>query len=237
MIEFISEIVFVVAIFCFLVIGCILHSQIFRTARREKDMTWKLDATNSCLVMIHFIQYTSMHLITYVIKDLYLITGKWICYASKFLTLYGGLYVQAHSLIIGLLKYVIIVHWQRSQAFGQEKVQNIFFWLNMFHPSVTIILKVIVVPDLFLIWDGFSHVDRCLGDPKNNWAPNSNATQTKFHNICMDIMAHPPEIGLDYFVYICRSTVCWLDVVFLYFILWNIFDITVYFSIFRFMHR
>ena len=237
MIDFISEILCVAAVICFLVVGCILHSQIFRTARREKDMTWKLDATNSCFVMIHFLQYISMHLVTYVIKDLYMYTGAWICYLSKFLTYYGGLYVQAHSLMIGLLKYFIIVHWKRSQEFGQEKVKTIFFWFNMLHPSCTIILFLIITPDFFLVWDGYSHVDRCLGDPKNNWVPNSNATQTKLHTICIDIVSNPPDNNLDYFVYIFRSSLCWIGVSMTYFILWNIFEVFVYFSIFRFMHR
>ena len=237
MIESISEIVCAAAVFCFLVVGCILHSQIFKTAKREKDITWKLDATNSCFVMIHYIQYTSMHLITYVIKDLYIYTGAWFCYVSTFVTYYGGWYVQAHSLIIGLLKYFIIVHWKRTREFGQRKVKTIFFWLNMLHPCIMIILWLIIYPDFFFVWDGYSHVDRCLGDPKHNLLPNSNATPTKIHNICIEIVANPPENNIDYIVYICRSSLCWVQFVFSYFVLWNIFEIFVYFFIFRFMQR
>ena len=226
-----------VAIFGFLVIGLILHSQIFKTARREKDMTWKLDATNSCFVMIHYLQYISMYIITYYIKDLYLYTGKWVCYLSKFLTYYGGLYVQTHSLIIGLLKYFTIVRWKRVNLIGQEKVKTIFFWLNMFHPAGLILLHLLIVPDFFLVWDAYSHVDRCLGDPDNNWVPNSNSTQTKLHTICIDLVQNLPETNLNYVIYIFRSCFCWLQLTYEYFVLWNIPEIFVYSAIFLFMHR
>ena len=232
-----SDLICMIAVFCFLIIGFFLHSQIIKTAKREKDMTWKLDITNSCCVMIHYLQYVSMYLITYNIENLYMYTGEWVCYLSKFLTFYGGLYVQGHSLIIGLLKYVVIVHWKRSREFGQEKVKKIFFWLNMFHPAVRIILYLAIIPDFFWIWDGAAHVDRCLGDPKNNWGPNSNTTQTKLHNICINIAANQPENPFDYFIYILRSSICWLQISISYLILWNVFEIFVYFSIFRFMNR
>ena len=237
MIDSISEIVCSAAVFCFLIVGCVLHSQIFRTARRDRDITWKLDATNSLFVMIHFLQYASMQLITYVIIDLYKYTGSWICYMTKVFTYYGGWYVQGHSLIIGLLKYFAIVQWKRSQEFGQERVKAIFFWLNILHPTIPIILWTIILPDFFLVWDGYSHVDRCLGDPKNNWLHNTNTTQTKIHSICIDIVANPPENNFEHFIYLCRSSLCWIEICFTYFVLWNIFEIFVYLSIFRFMHR
>ena len=237
MVESISEVVCIAALFCFLVIGFILHSRIFKTAKREKDITWKLDATNSCFVMLHFFQYISMYIITYYIKDLYLYTGKWICYLSNFLTYYGGSYVQTHSLIIGLMKYCVIVHWKRSNVIGQERVQKLFFCLNILHPSCMILLHVLIVPDFFQVWDGFSHVDRCLGDPKNNWVPNSNSTQIKLHTLCINIVRNPPENNLDYIIYIIRSTACWLQVSWSYLVLWNILEIFVYAAIFRFMHR
>ena len=235
--ESMSEFICMIAVFCFLVIGFLLHSQIIKTAKREKDMTWKLDITNSCCVMIHYLHFVSMHLMTYITEDLYISTGEWFCYLSKVLTFYGSLYVHAHSLIIGLLKYVVIVHWKRSREFGQEKVKKIFFWLNMFHPAVRIILYLAIIPDFFWIWDGAAHVDRCLGDPKNNWGPNSNTTQTKLHNICINIAANQPENPFDYFIYILRSSICWLQISISYLILWNVFEIFVYFSIFRFMNR
>ena len=196
-----SELICMIAVFCFLVVGFLLHSEIISTAKREKDLTWKLDITNSCGVMIHYLQYALMYLITYVIEDLYMYTGGWLCYLSKFLTYYGGLYVQGHSLIIGLLKYVVIVHWKRSREFGKDKIKRIFFWLNMFHPAIMVILHLLIVPNFFWIWDGHSHVDRCLGDPKNNWVPNSNSTQTKLHNLCIDITANSPEKLFDYVIY------------------------------------
>ena len=52
--ESLSELICMIAVFCFLVVGFLLHTEIISTAKREKDLTWKLDITNSCGVMIHY---------------------------------------------------------------------------------------------------------------------------------------------------------------------------------------
>ena len=200
-------------------------------------MTWKLDLTNSCLLLVHHGHCVIMEIITYIIADLHTYTGEWFCYTFKVISFYGNLYIVGHSMIISLLKYILIVHWKRARSFGQEKVKELFFWVNLFYPCVMIIIHLIIRPDFFLIYDGIQRIDRCLGDPNNTWGPNSNRTPNLTFTVCK-ILAEPPHDNYyAYTIYIIRTGICWAQVVFEYLMTWNVFEILVYCRIFAFMHR
>jgi hypothetical protein len=100
-----------------------------------------------------------------------------------------------------------------------------------------ILIHLVIEPHFFWNYDGFARIDRCLGDPKNNWGPDSNRTQTKLHNICQQFIEPSPDEYLAYTIYIVRSGVCWVHVVFLYLVTWNVFEMVIYFRIFAFMKR
>ena len=92
-------------------------------------------------------------------------------------------------------------------------------------------------PDFFWAYDGFAQIDRCLGDPKNNWGPDSNRTQTKLHNLCMELIPPPVENYFQYATYLLRGVACWLAFVMIYLNFWNIFEMLIYCRIFGFMQR
>ena len=100
-----------------------------------------------------------------------------------------------------------------------------------------ILIHLITEPDFFWKYDGYARIDRCLGDPKNNWGPDSNRTQTKLHNICQQFLEPSPDDYLAYMSYVVRSGVCWVHVVFLYLVAWNVLEMVTYFRIFAFMKR
>ena len=148
-------------------------------------------------------------------------------------TTHADFYMSAHSLIVAVLKYIIIIHWKK---FGKYTLKELFFFLNFLHPIFTITIQLIIRPDFFWAWDGYAQIDRCLGDPKNNWGPGNNKSQTKLHNIC-DIAEPPEEDYFDYTVYTSRWGTCWIQVICLYLITFNLFDILIYCRIFIFMKR
>ena len=221
---------------CIYIIGFYLHLKIIRVCRKDKDITWKLDIANSIILMVHFIHCIIMYSVTYFVEDLYTYTGEWFCYASKVLLFYGVLYYIGHTLIISIMKYVLIVHWKKVRSFGKDRLVHIFFWTHFLHPIVTILLWLSVRPDFFWAWDGISQFDRCLGDPKNNYVPNSNRTLIKLHNMCDFVEPHK-EKYLEYIGYFFRMTICGFNVASYYLIGWNFFEILFYFLTFRFMYR
>ena len=107
--------------------GIYLHVKIIKISKKEKEMTWKLDITNSCLLIFNCTHSNLMEHITYIVHNLYTYTGQWFCYASKVVNYYGNLYTAGHSMIVSILKYIRIVHWKQSRKLGKEKVDGIFF--------------------------------------------------------------------------------------------------------------
>ena len=116
--------------------GVYFHVKIIQASRKDKDLTWMLDITNSIMILFHFFQGIFMHTITYTIKDLYLYTGEWFCYLFKVIANYTTFYMFGHALIISLTKYTIIVHWKKAREWGNEKVAMLFFWINIIHPVI-----------------------------------------------------------------------------------------------------
>jgi hypothetical protein len=227
----------IVITLCVYLTGVYFHVKVIKISIKDKGMTWKLDLTNSFLLLVHHGHCVIMDIITYLIHDLHTYTGEWFCYTSKVINLYGKAYGEAHSLIISLLKYFIIVQWKHVRGFGQEKVKQWFFWINIVYPCVMMAIQLIIRPDFLLIHDAFQRTDQCLGDPNNNWGPNSNRTQIKRHTICKTLVEPLLEHYFAYTIYVLRIGICWTQFVFEYLVMWNIFEILAYCRIFAFMRR
>ena len=227
----------IVVVLCVYAVGVYFHIKIIKVSLKDKDITWKMDITNSCMLLFHGMHDIFMHSITYLIQDLYTYTGEWFCYTSKVLVNYGNMYMFGHSLVLSIMKYILIVKWQTTREFGKEKLIKIFFWINIMHPLFRILFQLIISPDYFWEYDGYPQFDRCLGDPKDNLAPNNNKSLTKLHDLC-GLIVEPPRVNyLQYTVYICRLSCCWLNVVFIYLVVWNLIEILFYCQTFAFMRR
>ena len=230
---------FIAGIFI-LAVGVYLSVKIISASFKEKSNTWKLDISNSIVVIAHHAHCLLMEFMTYYVPDLYIHTGQWFCYSSKVVTHYFNIYVTQFSLITGIMKYVIILHWRKVLEIGDEKVKNVFFVVNLFHPVLQIILWLMIEPNFFYESDSHARIDRCLGDPKNNWGPDdlpTNRTQNKLHVICNNLLNRPLDDYFEYTVQYGRSILCWTQFIFLYFSFWNILDVMVYLRIFIFMRR
>jgi hypothetical protein len=140
-------------------------------------------------------------------------------------------------MIVSLLKYILIVHWKRSRDFGKDKVKTTFFWINIFYAGVMICIHLFIRPDFFWIYARFARVDRCLGDPNSNWGTNSTRTQYKLNTICEMLVKPPDDDYFAYTIYIIRSFVCYPQVVFEYFVTWNVLEMVVYCRLFAIMRR
>ena len=218
-------------------LGVFFHTKIIYNAIREKDITWKLDITNSVLCLFHFSHTLFLYGITSLLPNLYEYTGTWYCYFAKEIRYYGALYVTGHSLVVAIMKYMMIVRWEAVRVVGKIKVQKIFFWVNFLHPVLTIVVHLILRPDFIWAHDAYKEIDLCLGDPNNHWAKDSNSTQTKLHNLCTTMDKAAAEDILGQTLYVLKSGGCWIQISCLYLTGWNLFEGIAYFNTFKFMRK
>ena len=140
---------------CIYVIGLYLHIRIIVASKEEKDLTWKIDVTNSILVILLFGHKILIHSLTYSVQDLHIYSGDWLCYTSKVVIHYTLLYNGGHSMIISMMKYLIIVHDSKFR-FHKENLQRAFCYINILHPVLFIAVHLILVPDFYVIYGGFA---------------------------------------------------------------------------------
>ena len=221
--------------------GVYFHVRIIQVSKKDKDITWKLDIANSIMMLFIFFQAILMHGITYIIIDLYTFTGQWFCYVFKVISTYSNIYLGGHALVISLTKYSIIIHWQKAREWGNEKVAMLYFWINIMHPVISILIWLCIRSDFFWAYDGMAQIDRCLGDPKDVWVENfeklaENKSLTKLHNLC-HMIGPLPQDYIQYIIHAIRACICWLHVGFFYGSTSNILEMAVYYQIFAFMHR
>ena len=134
------------------------------------------------------------------------------------------------------LRSIFIVHWKTAIAVGHEKIKEVFFWANLLHPIFMLSLHFLIRPDFLFVYDAYRETDICLGDPKGNLDPARNKSLTKLHNLCE--LVHPTSESLvEISIYWLRSSLCWVQFVFFYFVLWNFLEIFFYILIFKFIHR
>ena len=235
--DILSEMVMGAVLLCLYSGGVYFHVKIIQVSRKEKELTWKIDISNSIFLMIHFFHTIFIYSLTNIVSNLHTYTGKWFCYFSKFLTAIGSSNSTGHSFVISLLKYVIIVRYQSTVTdVTKEKLKTIFFWVNILYPFVVFGIFNIIEPDFMFIYDGFSTANRCLGKSEVHSNLKNNASAIKLHNIC--ILLDPQDPGLlEYMIFIIRKTICWVHVIFIYVNIWNLIECIIYIRIFRFMHR
>ena len=216
--------------------GFFLHSKIISVSKRDKNITWMIDVSNSVMLMFHYAHVHVMHGVTIGVKDLYIYTGSWFCYASKAVTIYGNAYVTGHSFIIAIMKYVMILHQEKVRNFGQEKTKKILFWINIIYPAYILGIFNLVRPDFFFTYGSISQANRCLGKSDIISSQDNNETITRLHNVC-DISPPIHHVSFAYAIYIGRKAICWLHIVITYCNVWNILELFIYCIIFDFMRR
>ena len=221
--------------------GVYFHLKIVEVSKKDKDITWKLDVANSIMIILIYSRSITMHCITYIIRDLYKYTGQWFCYVFKVLGIYSTFYLYGHALIISLTKYTIIVHWQKAREWGNKKVAMVYFWINIIHPGISILIWFCIRTDFIWAFDGWAQIDRCLGDPKDRWEDNfekmkENASLVLPHNLCQ-IIAPPQQDYIQYIIHMVRTFICWIHVGVHYGATTNFLEMAVYCKIFVFMRR
>ena len=114
-------------------IGTLLSVKIIRVCRKEKDRVWMINVTRAVVAILLMIFAIIFETVMELIPDISDYTGVGICYVAAFLYNYLPMIVIFESLVVSILKYIFIVHHDKSRNFGEERIQKIFFWANILH--------------------------------------------------------------------------------------------------------
>ena len=221
-----------IQIFVF-VIGSYIQIKIVLTCLRTKfATTWRLDIANAVawVILVFFIIIQSL-ITTDQLSLLHQYIGTWICYPGTIIYIYVTYLVFFHSFVVSLMKYIFIVHHLKTREFGKEKMQKVFFMVNIIHPLVLAILTTLAYD-----FEANEHIVTCFGLKEQMlevYNTSSGALEKTF--LCkLGRMGNEDE-ALPWF-YI-KQSFCAVKMIWVLVLSTNIPEAYLYFKVFRTMRR
>ena len=226
---FIISIILVIIVYS---IGSYYQLKIISVCKKVKDKTWQIDITHSIALMISFFFVIVFEKVSDHVTILSQYTGVWFCYTAGFIYSFSAYLIGFHSFIIALMKYVFIVHSDQVRKFGDEKVKNIFFFVNIVHP---IFLAVPTVLTLDL--EVYSSLISCFGlqDQLIEKYNSSNGIIERMF-LCR-LTTDENEYSDSYTFYVFKQGFCAIKMIWFLLFSCNIPEGYLYFKIFQTMRR
>ena len=227
-------IILMVTIILVYFIGVYLHIKVIKVCRKEMQMTWKLDIIYSISTLFYFSLAITMFVITYLniseMTDLCSGNGKIVCKGIKFITFLGRMYICSHSLVISLMKYCMVVLYDKVRKIGKYKVEITFFLVDILYPAIAFILLYLIKND-----------DKFGADPYEEkiFLQNSftitNRTILSLFNHCKN--EDMETTFIRYIFNIVQTFICWILAISTFINSINILGVFLYFQIFKCMNR
>ena len=106
--------------------------------------------------------------------------GNWFCHVANFLFYFLGNVITFHSFIIAVMRYVFIIHNEKIQRFGIEKMKKIFLILTVTIPLLVAVWKVIEAAEL----DTMSFINKCYGIHHQTFLVETSTLDVFKQNFC-----------------------------------------------------
>ena len=229
-----TEILIAVVVVCLFVAGVYLQSKKIQVCWKEKDVTWKLEVTNSIILTLYWSLVIVVYGITYFVKNLHAITGEWFCFLLKILNSFGVAHSMGHSFFIAFAKLMVICH-AGTDVTRKEKIKKLCFYLNILYGALVVGILNVIRPDYVFVYHS-SMADRCLSGTGIISSHANTISAANLVQLC-DIPEPTKQISFEYTLYVVRKVICWLDVSFIYLNAANILEAICYCRIFVYMHR
>ena len=166
-------------------IGLFLNVKIIQQNKVEKHKTWLLHISHAVVTTIHFGFRVPFQAITYFVPHLSSHIGSWICYIAAFNSFYGFQELTTHSLWIALEKYILIVHHLKARVFGEDKIEKIFFWLNVMCP-----VFLSTIPMVTNDYDNRAEVRNCFGVTDKTVQPSNSSSSGRVNFLFCDVSGY-----------------------------------------------
>ena len=214
-------------------IGTFINLKIISVCKKEKSKTWQIDIVRSAAVIpVMFFAIIFEALNDYFPMSISSYTGVSICYIAAFVYVYLPYLIAFHSLVVSIMKYIFIVHHEKSIIIGEEKIKRWFFWFNLIHPLVIAISTV-----LLFDFESFASLIKCFGlEEKLAQRYNSSTGNLERMFLCK-LRSADSDIDDNNSVYIVTQAFCAIKMVYIWLLSGNIPEGFFYYKIFKKMKR
>ena len=215
-----------------LLIGTFLNVKIIPICRKERDRVWLINVTRAVSAILFMFSAAIFEELPEIIPNFLDYTGVSMCYVAAFMYVYLPYMIVYESLFVSIIKYIFIVHTTKSLKYGEEKIQQRFFWLNILHGLLPAIITV-------YLWDfeAYLSLNSCLGlEEKIQEAYNSSTGNLERMFMCKLRITDGEDLG-THISYILAQSFCASKMVVNILLMTNIPEGYFYYKIFQKMKR
>ena len=125
----------------FIIIGEGIGTKLFASLKKEKGL---LTDVTKLFIIVQMILFPILHFFELVLNTLYPvheIVGSWFCFLDWLL---WGVFMRVglnNSFIASLMRYLFIVHDQKVNEYGKEKIKRLFLYFSIISPIIQFTLQ------------------------------------------------------------------------------------------------
>ena len=163
-----------------LVIGEYINARVLQFVKRETGLVMDVLKMFLYVQMVYWPIATLFGASTEFVYPIGNMLGSWFCVAEFFWLVTGMTFILFHSFVVGLMRYIFVVHEDKVIDFGKERAKKIFFWIA------------ILVPCVLTTWSYFNNRDtssvaslnKCKGQHHKVFLLEHNYDSTAKRNFC-----------------------------------------------------
>lgn len=214
-------------------IGTYINFKIILVCKKERNKTWLIDITRSFALMpVMFFTLTFEAINDYIEHSVSNYTGVSICYIGAFAYVYLPYLVAFHSLVVSVMKYLFIVHQEKTIGIDEDRIKRWFFWFNLIHPLVIAISTI-----LLFDFESFPSLIKCFGlEEKMAQRYNSSTGNLERMFLCK-LRSSEKDIQEQNALYLFTQSFCAFKMIYIWVLSGNIPEAFFYFKIFKKMRR
>ena len=211
-------------------IGTFIQVKLICLSYKERGKCWQIYVVHSVVLIISFTFIIPFVAIMHFIPLLSQHVGYWVCYVASFITYYSFYSIAAHSLVISVMKYLQVVHFQKVRKWKETTLMHCIFIINLLHPLVFTISN-IATSD----WGSNTSLNSCFkktAEESGKYNSSVDTIETPF--LCAFQNSNSEDMDASY---IFKRCLCFIRTIVNIVTSSNVIDGYFYFKIFNKMKR
>lgn len=214
------------------ILGVILHLKVLDLMKTEKGLVMEVTSLFAIVQMMFWPFWWVFTSATDFIHPLNKVLGDWFCQLGSFFIHLGQHIIAFHSLVVAIMRHYFIIHQDKVDKRGKDKVKRIFFWLSLFIPFVIVTIEQIEQNEL----DMFSFINKCKGKHHKVFLIETSTVDVFKRNFC-EFESYGLRGPVGHVLDALRQTSCVVRTVLLLLTSFNISEGFIYFFLFSFILR
>ena len=224
--------VFAVVTVMIFILGSHLHLKVHLRLRKDESILNGITKTfvfaNSTLFPITIILLN----VTNFIHTLPPIFANYICPVVRFTMYLGCNMATFHSCLSATMRYYFIVHTEKVNSFGKERVKNIFLVLSILIPVVVTIWKAIDGSEV----DAMSFINKCYGRQHKVFLIETSTVNVFKKSFC-EVECYDELEGFDKIVSLGKQIICAASTITMLVMGSNLTEGFIYYKLFSHMNK